>query len=335
MLALGAVSGLIGARSAALRIIEFMSSNPEAIDPLGATALSATTTPAWIRMRMVLGYDGAAYNGWARQPNVTGVQQLVEEALETLIRRRIRVVVAGRTDAGVHARRQVVHFDLTQDEFDALPRRAPLAPGPALVRRINGILGRQDGAVWVHEAQVAPDGFDARFSALARRYSYRIADGLERWDPLTRHLTTWHREPLDVEAMNKEAQSVLGRHDFLSYCKPRPEATTIRTLQEFTFTRGEDGLVLAHLKADAFCHNMVRALIGAAMMVGDGREQPGFVAKRLEAMVRDSKTKLSHPRALVLEEVYYPDDEQLAARAAQTRAKRESNDVQQLPSVAS
>ncbi len=305
----------------------FMSAQSEIFDPLGTVAVGETRTPAWIRMRMVLGYDGAAYNGWARQPNVTGVQQLVEEALETLIRRRVRVVVAGRTDAGVHARRQVVHLDLTQEEFDGLPRRSPLAPGPALVRRINGILGRQDGAVWVHEAEVAPNGFDARFSALARRYSYRIADGIERWDPLTRHLTTWHREPLDVEAMNREAQTVLGRHDFLTYCKPRPDATTIRTLQEFSFTRTEDGVILAHLKADAFCHNMVRALIGAAMMVGDGREQPGFLASRLEEMVRDSKTKLAHPRALVLEEVYYPNADQLAARALQTRAKREDHDV--------
>lgn len=305
----------------------FMSAQSEIFDPLGTVAVGETRTPAWIRMRMVLGYDGAGYNGWARQPNVTGVQQLVEEALETLIRRRVRVVVAGRTDAGVHARRQVVHLDLTQEEFDGLPRRSPLAPGPALVRRINGILGRQDGAVWVHEAEVAPDGFDARFSALARRYSYRIADGIERWDPLTRHLTTWHREPLDVEAMNREAQTVLGRHDFLTYCKPRPDATTIRTLQEFSFTRTEDGVILAHLKADAFCHNMVRALIGAAMMVGDGREQPGFLASRLEEMVRDSKTKLAHPRALVLEEVYYPNADQLAARALQTRAKREDHDV--------
>lgn len=305
----------------------FMSAQSELFDPMGTTALGEARTPAWIRMRMVLGYDGAAYNGWARQPNVTGVQQLVEEALKMLIRRRVRVVVAGRTDAGVHARRQVVHLDLTQEEFDGLPRRSSLEPGPALVRRINGILGRQDGAVWVHEAEVAPDGFDARFSALARRYSYRIADGIHRWDPLTRHLTTWHREPLDVDAMNREARTVLGRHDFLTYCKPRPDATTIRTLQEFSFTRTEDGLILAHLKADAFCHNMVRALIGAAMMVGDGREQPGFLASRLEEMVRDSKTKLAHPRALVLEEVYYPDADQLAARALQTRAKREEHDV--------
>ncbi|QIV86158.1 tRNA pseudouridine(38-40) synthase TruA [Glutamicibacter mishrai] len=306
-----------------------MSTEPVSIDPMGTSALGSTEDPAWIRMQMVLGYDGAAYSGWARQPNVIGVQQLVEEALEMLVRRRVRVVVAGRTDAGVHARRQVVHFDLTQAEYDGLPRKASLEPGPALVRRINGILGRQDGAVWVHEAQRAPKGFDARFSALARRYSYRIADGQHRWDPLTRHLTTWHREELDVEAMNREAQTVLGRHDFLTYCKPRPHATTIRTLQEFSFTRGEDGLILAHLKADAFCHNMVRALIGAAMMVGDGREQPGFLATRLEQMVRDSKTKLSHPRALVLEEVYYPEADELAARALQTRALRSEDEVEE------
>lgn len=304
-----------------------MSTQSDIIDPLGTTALGTTQAPAWIRMQMELSYDGAAYNGWARQPNVTGVQQLVEEALEMMIRRRIRVVVAGRTDAGVHARRQVVHFDLTQEEYDGLPRASELAPELALLRRVNGILGRQDGAVWVHKATRAPEGFDARFSALARRYSYRIADGQDRWDPLTRHLTTWHREKLDIDLMNREAQSVLGRHDFLTFCKPRPHATTIRTLQEFTFTRGEDGLILAHLKADAFCHNMVRALIGAAMMVGDGREQPGFLAARLEMMVRDSRTRLSHPRALVLEEVYYPEAEELAARALLTRARRTAEEL--------
>lgn len=302
--------------------METMSTPLENIDPLGMTAVGNTPTPAWFRMRMVLGYDGASYNGWARQPNVTGVQQLVEEAMEMLLRRKVRVVVAGRTDAGVHARNQVVHFDLTEEEYLGLPRISALEPGAALIRRINGILGRQEGAIWVHEAQLAPEGFDARFSALARRYSYRIADGVERWDPLTRHLTTWHREPLDVDLMNAEAKSVLGRHDFLTFCKPRERATTIRTLQEFTFARGEDGLIVAHLKADAFCHNMVRSLIAAAMQVGDGREEPGFLASRLAEMVRDAKTRLSHPRALVLEEVYYPEVDQLEARAALTRARR-------------
>ncbi|WP_431712182.1 tRNA pseudouridine(38-40) synthase TruA [Glutamicibacter uratoxydans] len=276
---------------------------------------------------MRIGYDGSAFHGWARQPNVVGVQQVVEEALFTLIRRPVRVTVAGRTDAGVHARAQVVHFDLTETEYAQLPRRAELEPPAALVRRLNGVLGAQEGAVLVLDAQRAEPGFDARFSALQRRYSYRIADGLERWDPLTRQLTMWHRNPLDVALLNAEAHSVLGRHDFLSYCKPRPDATTIRTLKEFTFIRNEEGIVVAHLVADAFCHNMVRALIGAALMVGDGREQPGFLRQRLVAMVRDSKTKLAHPRALVLEEVSYPPASELALRASLTRAKRRVDEV--------
>lgn len=309
-----------------------MSSSAEPFDPLGALVKDGPPEPATIRVRMSIGYDGSSFHGWGRQPNVLGIQQVIEEALETLIRRAVRVIVAGRTDAGVHARAQVVHFDLTPTEYEHLPRRAPLSPPEALVRRMNGILAAQDGAVLILEAQRAEEGFDARFSALQRRYSYRIADGLPRWDPLTRGQTMWHRAELDVEKMNAEARSVLGRHDFLTYCKPRPEATTIRTLQEFSFTRVPDGIVVAHLVADAFCHNMVRALIGAALMVGDGREEPGFMRQRLVAMVRDSKTKLAHPRALVLEEVRYPRPEELAARAAQTRAKRRSDEAEPTPS---
>ncbi|PRB71369.1 tRNA pseudouridine(38-40) synthase TruA [Arthrobacter sp. MYb213] len=310
-----------------------MSSQSDNFDPLGTTALGTTDKPALIRMRMVLGYDGAAYNGWARQPNVTGVQQLVEEALETLIRRLVRVFVAGRTDAGVHARHQVVHFDLTEEEYLGLPRNSDLEPGPALLRRINGLLGQQQGAVWVHEVDRAADGFDARFSALARRYSYRIADGIHRWDPLSRQLTMWYREEIDIDLLNAEAQSVLGRHDFLSFCKPKPRATTIRTLQEFVFSRAEDGNIVVHLKADAFCHNMVRSLIGGALRVASGREQPGFLAERLALMVRDSKSILAHPHPLVLEEVYYPDDDELAARAALTRARRDVSQTDSLKSL--
>lgn len=310
-----------------------MSSSADILNPLGALVTDGASEPATIRIRMSIGYDGSAFHGWGRQPNVLGVQQVIEEALATLLRRTVRVTVAGRTDAGVHARAQVVHFDVSAQEYELLPRRAPLSPPAALVRRLNGVLGPQEGAVLILDAQRAEDGFDARFSALRRRYSYRIADGLHRWDPLTRQLTMWHREELDVELMNAEARSVLGRHDFLTYCKPRPDATTIRTLQEFEFTRSPEGIITAHLVADAFCHNMVRALIGAAMMVGDGREHPGFMSQRLIAMVRDSKTKLAHPRALVLEEVSYPAAADLAARAAQTRAKRRSDDVEIPPST--
>ena len=129
----------------------------------------------------------------------------------------------------------------------------------------------------------------------------------------------WHKKDVDVDLLNAEAESLLGRHDFLSFCKPRERATTIRTLTEFTFERDESGIIVAHLKADAFCHNMVRAMIGACLMVGDGREEAGMgCAAALEAAVRDSKNMLADPRALVLEEVAYPDDVEEIADARGT-----------------
>lgn len=291
--------------------------------------------PATIRLRATLSYDGSAYSGWGIQPTLPTVQGVLEHGLSLLIRRQIRTSVAGRTDAGVHASNQVVHFDVTPTEYAALPRGKDLDPCAALLRRLYGILGRQGGAVVVHEISLAPEGFDARFSALWRRYSYRIADGPEKWDPLRRHVTMWHGEPLDDELMNAEAASMLGRHDFLTYCKPKPMATTIRTLTEFNFTRDADGLLVAHLKADAFCHNMVRSLIGSALMVGDGRKEPGWMASRLGERVRDSLSKLAAPHALVLEEVAYPSDTLLGERAELTRARRlpASTDTAQSPSV--
>ena len=288
---------------------------------------AAASEPATVRVRMELAYDGAAFNGWATQPGLPTVQGALEEALAMLLRRPVRTVVAGRTDAGVHARGQVVHFDLTPGEWHGLPRGQALEPEKALVRRVRGVLSRLEGAVFVHSAALAAPGFDARFSALWRRYSYRIADGPEHWDPLTRATTLWHGQPLDEDLMNAEAATVAGRHDFHSFCKPREGATTIRTLEDFRFVRGEDGVLVAHLRADAFCHNMVRALVGAALMVGGGREPQGWLAGRLVEKVRDAKTKLAAPHPLVLEEVAYPEAAELGTRAEQTRAKRAAHDV--------
>ena len=284
--------------------------------------------PATVRMCLRLGYDGSSYNGWALQPGLPSVQGALEEALAMLIRRPVRTTVAGRTDAGVHARNQMTHFDLTEAEYAGLARGAKLDPGRALVRRLRGVLGRTGGSILVHEAYRAPAGFDARFSALWRRYSYRIADGPDRFDPLTRAYTMWHKKDVDVELLNAEAASLLGRHDFLSFCKPRERATTIRTLTEFNFERDSSGIIVAHLKADAFCHNMVRAMIGACLTVGDGREKPGWVAHRLEAAVRDAKSFLADPRALVLEEIAYPDNAQeIALRAELTRTRRKPHEI--------
>lgn len=280
-----------------------------------------------MRVRLDLSYDGGPFSGWALQPGLRTVQGVLEEALHLLVRRPVRVTVAGRTDAGVHARGQVVHLDLTEAEWRGLPRGHELDPAVAMLRRIRGalsrVLGDLTGAVEVHRITLAPEGFDARFSALWRRYSYRIADGPALWDPLGRYSTLWHKNPLDVDLLNEGASKLLGLQNFLSFCKPREGATTIRELQRFEFTRAEDGVIVAAVQADAFCHNMVRALVGSALYVGEGVEEPGWLHERLLARKRDAKSVLAAPHPLVLEEVAYPSDDELLARAELTRALRE------------
>ena len=293
-----------------------------------------------LRVRMNLSYDGAPFYGWACQDGLPTVQGSLEAALEVLIRRPVRLTVAGRTDSGVHARGQVVHFDLTGPEWTGLTRGAALTPEEALVRRMRGILNKDltmalrkakaakraihamEGAITVHSASLAPEGFDARFSALWRRYSYRIADREASRDPLTRGVTLWHDFSLDEHRMNQAAEAVLGVRDFLSFCKPRTGATTVRELQEFSFLRRPDGVMEAHLRADAFCHNMVRSLVGGAILVGAGERTPEWLGTRLQARIRDSESMLAPPHPLILEEVRYPADGELQFRADNTRAKR-------------
>lgn len=280
-----------------------------------------------MRVRLDLSYDGGPFSGWALQPGLRTVQGSLEEALALLLQRSVRVTVAGRTDAGVHARGQVVHFDVTEAEWLSLPRGHELDPAVAILRRLRGalsrVLGDFTGAVEVHDAGLAPEGFDARFSALWRRYSYRIADGPGRWDPVLRGITLWHKAALDVSLMNEGAQSLLGLQDFRSYCKPREGATTIRELQKFSFARGSDGVIVATVQADAFCHNMVRSLVGSTLRVGEGLEAPIWLHERLLERKRDAKSVLAAPHPLVLEEVAYPSNSELLARAELTRARRE------------
>ncbi|KQN95013.1 tRNA pseudouridine synthase A [Arthrobacter sp. Leaf69] len=290
-------------------------------------AAPVTGGGGFLRIRLDLAYDGGPFNGWAVQPGRRTVQGALEEALALLIRRPIRVTVAGRTDAGVHARGQVVHVDLSEAEWLGLNRGVELDPSVALLRRLRGALSRGlgdlTGAIEVHRVSIAPVGFDARFSALWRRYSYRIADGQARWDPLGRTSTLWHKDQLDVGLLNEGASQLLGLQDFRSYCKPREGATTIRELQRFEFSRGADGVLVATVQADAFCHNMVRSLVGSALYVGAGVEKPGWLHERLLARQRDARSVLAAPHPLVLEEVAYPSASGLLARAELTRARRQ------------
>ncbi|WP_146340993.1 tRNA pseudouridine(38-40) synthase TruA [Nesterenkonia sp. NBAIMH1] len=277
------------------------------------------------RLRLDLAYDGNAYHGWAAQPGLPTVEGALREALATVVRRPVPVTVAGRTDAGVHARGQVVHLDLSEEEFEALGRGRDISPVDAMHRRLSGVLGREDGALVLHAVREAPADFDARFSALSRTYSYRMADQQIRWDPLSRRSTAWVRSALDETLMDLEAMSVLGLHNFGSFCKPRDRSTTVRELQEFRIRRGEDGVLSLRITADAFCHHMVRALVGACIEVGEGRREPGWLTARLGRASWDQDVRLAPPHGLVLDSVQYPQDAHLRARARQTRALREAS----------
>ncbi len=274
-----------------------------------------------IRLRLTLGYDGGGFSGWAAQPGLRTVEAVLGEALCRVLRTPadLRLVVAGRTDAGVHARGQVCHVDVTEAVYAALAGPAAPDPAQALLRRLRGVL---PGDLRVHEAAPAAPGFDARFSALSRRYSYLVCDDPAGVPPLRRHDVLAHRHRLDLGAMNAAASGLVGMHDFAAFCRRREGATTVRTLLECSWSRDADGFALARVVADAFCHSMVRSLVGAVLPVGDGRRDIGWPAQLLRGGARDSRAVVVAAHGLVLEEVCYPDDGLLAERAAVARSVR-------------
>ena len=168
----------------------------------------------------------------------------------------------------------------------------------------------------------APEGFDARFSALSRRYVYRVCDNPVGVDPMRRHEVLWHPRPLDLDRMNAAAALLLGENDFAAYCRRREGATTIRRLLRCDWARDAAGVAIATIEADAFCHSMVRALVGALIAVGDSRRPIDWPSEVLAAGVRDSAVQVIPPHGLSLEEVNYPEAAQLAARAQETRRVR-------------
>jgi tRNA pseudouridine38-40 synthase len=270
-----------------------------------------------IRIRLELSYDGQAFSGWARQPGQRTVQQSLEDALGQVLRLPgpPALTVAGRTDAGVHARGQVAHCDIPVTSWEA--------GRDALRRRLAGVLPAD---VRVSRIEPAPAGFDARFSALWRRYAYRVCDDPADADPRWRHITLWYPRKLNLAAMNEAASPLCGEHDFAAFCRRRAGASTVRNLRRIDWARAEPSLLVATVVADAFCHNMVRALAGALLRVGDGSRPPGWPAQVLAARVRDSGVPVLPPHGLSLEEVGYPPEDQLAARALATRRVRTAPD---------
>jgi tRNA pseudouridine38-40 synthase len=272
-----------------------------------------------MRLRIDLAYEGTEFHGWAVQPGLRTVQGSLEGAIATILRTPVAVTCAGRTDTGVHARGQVVHLDVEPEAVAAAAGRSMLPPAESLVRRLNGVLPPDVHVS--HVAEAAP-GFDARFSALWRRYTYRVADEQTIVDPLTRrYVLTWGR-PLDADAMNAAAEQLLGEHDFAAFCKKREGATTVRSLLELSSQRDQQGVLVTTVRADAFCHSMVRSLMGCLVAVGEGKYSTQWAGDVLAATVRDPRVTVLPPHGLTLEEVAYPPDDELAGQAVAARTVR-------------
>jgi tRNA pseudouridine38-40 synthase len=264
------------------------------------------------RLRIDLAYDGTNFSGWAIQPDRRTVQEVVETALSTVAQSPAPTIVAGRTDAGVHATGQVIHVDLPETvELDDL------------AYKLNRIL---DDDVRINNIEIAPPAFHARFSALRRYYEYRILDENKVIQPLARlNTASWYR-PLDVDVMNRASALLLGTHNYAAFCKYREGATTIRTLETYQWRRDEEGCLVADVVADAFCYSMVRNLVGAIVCVADGRKEPDWISTLLEDKERVSDSLVFPARGLTLYKVDYPDAAELLERAKKTVARREEED---------
>ncbi|MDG4821179.1 tRNA pseudouridine(38-40) synthase TruA [Asanoa sp. WMMD1127] len=267
-----------------------------------------------MRARLDIAYDGTDFSGWAVQPGRRTVAGSLLSVLEQILGAGVAtgLTVAGRTDAGVHATGQVAHVDL--------PDAVWAGTGPSLLRRLAGLL---PGDVRVMALTEAPPEFDARFSATFRRYAYRVTDAPWGADPLRRHDTLAWPRPLDVERLNAAAAGLVGEHDFAAFCKRKENATTLREVTRLDWARGPDGVLVATVQADAFCQAMVRSLVGAMLVAGDGRRAPDWPASQLTRRERSSAVTVAPPHGLTLVAVGYPDDAgALAARAAATRRLR-------------
>jgi tRNA pseudouridine38-40 synthase len=281
--------------------------NPELAAPLQFGVVD-------LRIRLDLAYDGGRFHGWATQPGLRTVQGELTAAIERVLRvPQPRVVVAGRTDTGVHALGQVCHVDLP----------GPAWPGGATAaRRLNAVLPDD---VSVRTAEVAPTGFDARFSALYRRYEYLISDS-GRLDPRARGSVYVRRRPLAVPEMDAAAQHLLGEHDFAAFCRARPEASSVRTVLGVGVQRRRDDrdaeLIAVGITADAFCHSMVRSVVGALLAVGQGSLTADELREILHARKRVARFSTAPAHGLALMEVGYPADDELAAQAQRARRFR-------------
>jgi len=245
-------------------------------------------------MRLALGieYDGTSYNGWQRQKTGSGVQQRVEKALSVVANHPVDVICAGRTDTGVHASGQVVHFDTDSQRSE---RGWLLGANTNLPEDVN--------VTWV--APVSDD-FHARFSATSRSYQYKILNRLQR-SALHRNRAWWVYEPLDAALMHDAAQQLVGEHDFSAFRAAACQASTaVRTISQISVSRSGDWLTL-DVTANAFLQHMVRNITGTLATVGLGEQEVDWVAEVLESRDRKVGGIAAPPHGLTLVGVGYPE----------------------------
>ncbi|MEY2798362.1 MAG: hypothetical protein RIS22_628 [Actinomycetota bacterium] len=267
------------------------------------------TVDGFSRIRVDCQYDGTSFSGWSIQPDRRSVQGVIEDVLSRVLNSEVSTTVAGRTDAGVHALGQVFHFDLPQQ----LRKNWNLQ---SLLYIANRLLTSEIRFTAICDV---PGDFHARYSALRRHYRYQLLDNARTLNPLERVATTSYHRPLDETLMNHASAALLGEHDFAAYCRPREGTTTIRCLEDFSWSRKSDGLLIAKISADAFCHNMVRSLVGAMMMVGDGRWPATEPRAILESKVRHSH--IAPAQGLTLMAVEYPQASEYGERARRVTSR--------------
>ncbi|WFF07136.1 tRNA pseudouridine(38-40) synthase TruA [Micromonospora sp. WMMD1076] len=266
------------------------------------------------RLRLDVSYDGTDFSGWAPQPTRRTVAGVLVQTLDLVLGAGTvaGLTVAGRTDAGVHATGQVCHLDLPaavwrEHEGRLLRRLARLLPPDVRVRAMTEV----------------PADFDARFSATFRRYEYRVTDAPWGAEPLRRGDTLAWPKPLDLAALNASAAGLVGEHDFAAYCRRKENATTLREVTRLDWRRDPDGILVATVQADAFCQNMVRSLVGAMLVAGDGRRPVQWPAGLLTRRERSSEVTVAPAHGLALVAVGYPaEPAEYARRAEETRRLR-------------
>lgn len=261
-----------------------------------------------VTLAMKVAYRGAAFAGFARQPDQLTVQGELERALQMLLRRPVETTCAGRTDAGVHARGQVVSFDVDEDELRELDERdagSGRVRFASLRRSLNAITHED---IAVREAWQATEGFSARFDATAREYRYFLAT--DEVPPVFMRDFSWHVGPVDVDAMHRSSRCLIGEQDFKSFCRASSaiDKPTCRNLMEVSFDRQDvagENMLVVRVVGSSFLHSMVRTIVGTLVDVGRGRRPESWVADALAACDRTAAGECAPAQGLVFWEVRY------------------------------